>query len=176
MEDVSLPWELEWVKRVAADDPEIVGFMTAHPFEEIIGFGAFKQVYLNKGEAVGLTRDPFQAEKEIHILKELKSMGLRTVEVREFVVREKWAAIVMELLYPPNLKDGEKLTRRRCHRITRKIEEAGLFVVDLQCLADADGKIVLVDPLSMRKRKSSDAPQKIRYGDWWDSVWGWDRP
>lgn len=165
-----------WLGAMGTMDPDFVVFLKAHPVGGFLGGGKYKRVYFSGDQAVGLATNPRQARREVKILGQLGRLGLRVVEVREFVVREKWVGMVMELLHPPDLGDGERLTRRRCRRIARRIEEAGLFVRDLQCLADADSKIVLADPFSMRKRKPNDKPQKIRYGDWWDSVWGWDKP
>jgi hypothetical protein len=145
--------------------PAIADVLVKYPPKRKLGEGAYKWVYASGKVAVGITRYAEQAVEEINYLSRLRAIGLPAVEVLKWVPasgRGNGGAIVMRLYHSPFRLT--QLIHRRCKEIASILRRHRLWVTDLHVLLDDTGKVVLADPLFIRRRVSGDE-QIFKFAD-----------
>lgn len=145
--------------------PAIAAVIAKYPPERKLGRGAYKWVYASGNVAVAITEYEKQAKDEIRYLARLRDIGLPVVEVLDWVPAGKLSyggAIVMR-----RYRKLHKLTQKihdRCVEIANVLKKHRLNVTDLHVLLDNKNRVVLADPLWIKRRTRGDT-QGFKFPD-----------
>lgn len=142
----------KWLRKLAEQYAGAADVLARYPFKRMLGKGAYKRVYASGDFAVGVTMYEKQAKDEMRFLKRLARIGLRVVEVIEWVPfgKHDGGAMVMRRYRTPR-KRTERIVAE-CKKVAAVLRRHRMDVHDLHVLLDRRGEIVLADPLAIYRR------------------------